>query len=585
MEKVNLSDMLNVVDKLFNWNYEIRVEKYVWKELDTSSYNINTTRIDYIYNSLIDKPITWVYKWSTTQYFVDTGHNTVIEMIEDMWLKPWAISWKIGLNDKWVVCIADWIKVADDIDLYKKQERDRVKKQTALKVIERMRADRTQNTSREFKNIVCELLKIEFFRYISNNWFADYIVRGNTILMRWLNIITIDDNKKFKDIYKLMVKNDIKWMREYIRSAAWEDSSQSVYRSRSEVEPVMEKINQFIADYGIYSYQENIEKDTPFDFVNEFQELYNECATLRNKYKIEYVVYWSDKIYDIRYEWTDSLHTRATYIMMVDTIRQLKGYISEITSYDFGKFYYITTQWWTNKHWIMYNEWWRRYILNSKMMPTLITDIANISEKWYITRIKNITSDMVLNLDREKQWYLNRVSDIMKWWDNSEEEKIMKQIELILDLEYVKDIQLVWETIKVITEPLYINKYYDEIRHHTDTLIWEFVIEIWIWKTASIRVKRQFETSWCVHPHVNSSWDFCVWDFWQTMYNAARNYDYVTCVIYTLEHLSTYNRWSPYERLEIYKSRTSRVKHFKSLNIPDTRPLTWFSKQISWSNF
>jgi hypothetical protein len=53
----------------------------------------------------------------------------------------------------------------------------------------------------------------------------------------------------------------------------------------------MEKINQFVADYGRYSYQENIEKDTPFDFVNEFQELYNECATLRNKSKIEYVVY------------------------------------------------------------------------------------------------------------------------------------------------------------------------------------------------------------------------------------------------------------------------------------------------------
>jgi hypothetical protein len=59
--------------------------------------------------------------------------------------------------------------VADDIDLYRKQERDRIKKQTALKVIERMRADRTQNTSRDFRNIVCELLKIEFFRYISNN--------------------------------------------------------------------------------------------------------------------------------------------------------------------------------------------------------------------------------------------------------------------------------------------------------------------------------------------------------------------------------------------------------------------------------
>lgn len=575
--------ILNNIEKYY-WlpeRYTLDCSRAKWSKSIWEWFQILWHPIDELNNQLFSIPAQWVYKDSNGNIYNFPWHSydTVMSILDERKekLRIWdGMPSVIWVDDKWNIVRISAMKVHDNYETYKREEDIRLKKKIALEVLNTMTSQNRNKESKEFKELVIKLFKLEFFKNIYNKWYSEYIVIWDEIHMDWLNPIKIISHELFKKVYKLMVKWDIEWIRDWIKKEAWESSISSVSISNE----LKERINLYREYINTSMDRYNSWKSFNID-IEQYMRVYNSISNELWHDNITYMVLWSDWVYDMLI-W--SRHIRNIAWSLCVRIDSLLEELIWSFRYDHGKFHYYIN-WSKKQHWIYLHKNWSNILLKSNWNIVYIDDYLELSNEQYIKRMKWALLKEIDSLETWKQQLINRIASIMKWWNWEELDKIMKQIEIILELDCVNDIRYNDNNIYVHTNPIYINKYYDDIQYDYDTLIWEFIITIWIW-SSTVLVNRKHQ-SWIVHPHVWIWWSFCVWDFWRTMYNAAQNYDYVTCVLYTIEHITTYNRQSPYVRLWNYIQRNHAHITEVSNNkwVPLRRPLTWFSKCIDWSDF
>jgi len=178
----------------------------------------------------------------------------------------------------------------------------------------------------------------------------------------------------------------------------------------------------------------------------------------------------------------------------------------------------------------------------------------------------------------------SKIKELEATVDNSVSDTAKKKIEDLSRDSEIEDMRFDDWFIVLRTVPLYINQFYNNRKNYTeDILIGRFLIKISMNNPWTVRVIKPYPMRSTQAPHIYSDWHFCVWEFNQLMADSARDYDFIVMLHYTIQHITTFNAWSPLVHPDTYQESIMwEIKDLEREWYPQFRPLTWFSLWENW---